>query len=136
MRAVVDTNVLISALFWGGVPRRVVDLAAAHVFATVTSADLLAELQVVLIDDFGVPAARAEEVLRDVLSYAEVVAVDVLPRGVVRDKGDEKVLSCALSGRADFIVTGDRDPLVLDRCVNADILTPREFLALLGSRAR
>ena len=49
IRAVIDTNVLISALFWGGAPRRVVDLASSGRFRALTSLELLAELEDVLV---------------------------------------------------------------------------------------
>jgi predicted nucleic acid-binding protein len=70
LRAVLDTNVLVSALFWAGTPRQVVDLAAAHVFQALTSRDMLAEFEAVLVEDFSLPAARVEAAVRDTLSYA------------------------------------------------------------------
>jgi predicted nucleic acid-binding protein len=65
MRAVVDTNVFISGLFWGGRPRRVMDLAAGGRFQALTSAELLLELEDVLTEDFEVPQERVDLVLRD-----------------------------------------------------------------------
>ena len=132
MRAVLDTNVLISALFWGGTPRQVVDLAASGRFQAVTSPELLAELTAVLAEDFDVPQDKLDLVLRDVLSYAEVVAVLEEPAIPVRDLADVKVLACALAGRADCIVTGDRDLLALPPLPEVRILTPRAFLDAEG----
>jgi uncharacterized protein len=132
MRAVLDTNVLISALFWGGTPRQVVDLAVSGHFQAVTSPELLAELTSVLADDFDVPQDKLDLVLRDVLSYAEVVAVLEEPTIPVRDLADVKVLACALAGRADCIVTGDRDLLALPPLPEVQILTPRAFLDAQG----
>ena len=132
MRAVLDTNVLISALFWGGTPRQVVDLAVSGHFQAVTSPELLAELTTVLADDFDVPQDKLDLVLRDVLSYAEVVAVLEEHAIPVRDLADVKVLACALAGRADCIVTGDRDLLALPPLPEVRILTPRAFLDAEG----
>jgi len=67
MRVVLDTNVLISALFWGGQPRRLVDLAIAGRIQAITSPELLGELERVLAEDFEVPQDKVEFVLRDVL---------------------------------------------------------------------
>jgi len=128
MRAVLDTNVIISALFWGGGPRRVVDLAASGRFQAITSPELLAELEDVLAEDFEVPQERVELILRDVLSWAEVAGPTeqvVLP---VRDLADVKVVACAVAGRADCIVTGDRDLLSLGEVQGIRMMTVRAFL--------
>jgi putative PIN family toxin of toxin-antitoxin system len=128
MRAVIDTNVIISALFWGGRPRRVVDLASAGRFQAITSGELLLELEDVLAEDFAVPQDRIDLILRDVLSYAELVVplekVDV----PVRDAADIKVVACAVAGRADFIVTGDSDLLALGQVGTVHIVGVAAFL--------
>jgi putative PIN family toxin of toxin-antitoxin system len=129
IRAVIDTNVYISALFGGGAPRRVVDLAAAGRFQALTSPELLTELEDVLADDFGVPQERLDLVVRDVLSYAVVVTPDEETPSVVRDPADAKVIACALAGGADFIVTGDADLLTLGEVERVRVVTVRRFLS-------
>jgi putative PIN family toxin of toxin-antitoxin system len=128
MRAVVDTNVFISGLFWGGRPRRVMDLAAAGRFHALTSAELLLELEDVLTEDFEVPQERVDLVLRDVLSYAEMIVPSEETSIAVRDVDDVKVIACAIAGRADCIITGDRDLLSLGEIQGISVLTPEEFL--------
>lgn len=129
LRAVLDTNVLISSLFFGGNPRRVVDLAAAGRFQAVSSIALLAELETVLLEDFRAPAERVEEIIRDVLSFCVIAPEMPEFTANVRDSGDVKVLACAVGGEADYIVTGDRDLLALGRWEDISILTPEQFLA-------
>jgi len=128
MRAVIDTNVIISALFWGGRPRRVVDLAAAGRFQAVTSP----ELDTVLAEDFDVPPERLDLILRDVLSYAELVGSVEELEAPVRDAADLAVIACALAGQADVIVTGDRDLLDLEQFRGVRVLSVSEFLLSLG----
>jgi len=128
MRVVLDTNVLISALFWGGRPRRVVDLAAAGRFQAVTSLELVAELEDVLAEDFEAPQERIELILRDILSHAELVGPTDDPGIAVRDPADVKVIACALAGRADCIVTGDADLLTLGEIRGVRVLTVAAFL--------
>ena len=134
MRVVIDTNVLISALFWAGAPRRVVDLAAGGRFQAVTSPELLAELEDVLAESSGVPQDRLDLILRDVLSYAELVVADEQPDITVRDAGDIKVVACAVAGRADCIVTGDKDLLDLRATHDVEIVPVGRFLQAWGSR--
>jgi len=128
MRAVIDTNVIVSALFWGGLPGRVVDHAASGRFQAVTSVELLVELEDVLAEDFAVPPERVDLILRDVLSFSEVIAPVEEIEAPVRDRGDVKVVACAVAGRADFIVTGDRDLLALGEVRGIRVATVRAFL--------
>jgi len=141
MRGVIDTNVLISALFWGGRPREIVDLAASGRFQTITSPELLLELEGVLTRAFDVPEDWVTLVLRDLLSYAEVVAPGEdsqpassdLPPGAdaLRDLDDLIVIAAALAGRADHIITGDGDLLSLSPIQDIYVLTPAQFLEVL-----
>jgi putative PIN family toxin of toxin-antitoxin system len=132
MRVVLDTNVLVSALFWGGQPRRVVDMAIAGRVQAVTSAELLLELAQVLAEDLEVPQDKVELVLRDVLSYAEVTVPVEEVEAPVRDPGDRKVITCAVAGRADYIVTGDRDLLALGQVHGVAVLSVHAFLSSVG----
>lgn len=136
MRVVIDTNVLISALFWGGAPRRVVDLAASGRLQAVTSPELLAELEDVLAEDFEVPQKRLDLILRDILSHAELITPDPELDIEVRDAGDVKVLACAVAGRADCIVTGDKDLLDLRRIPDRPPVRDVETLTVRAFRQR
>jgi len=128
MRVVLDTNVLISGLFWRGAPRAVLDAAASGRFQAVTSPSLLAELEEVLREDFEMPGPQRAEALSFVLSFAELVADGGEVPVEVRDPGDEKVIACAVEGRVDAIVTGDTDLLVLGTAGGIRVLTVRAFL--------
>ena len=128
MRAVLDTNVIISALFWGGRPRRVVDLAAAGRVQAITSGELLVELERVLAEDFAVPQERIELVLRDILSYAEVIVPAAEVEAPIRDLADVDVLCCAVGGGADYIITGDGDLLALGQVGEVRIVGVSAFL--------
>jgi putative PIN family toxin of toxin-antitoxin system len=128
VRAVLDTNVLISALFWGGRPGEVVAAAVAGRFRAVTSPELLAEFETVMVEDFGLPPDRAILALVDVLSYSHVVLPVSVDDITIRDITDAKVVACAIAGDADFIVTGDRDLLALRGVRSVAVLTVRAFL--------
>jgi uncharacterized protein len=132
MIAVIDSNVFVSEVLWGGVPARVVEMAKAGVFQAVTSPDLLRELRRALREKLGVPESRCEAVEKDILRYAGVVLPEENLGVPVRDPGDIRVIACAVAAHADFIVTGDRDLLVLREVRGARIVTPREFLDLLS----
>ena len=132
IKAVLDTNILLSSLFWKGQPRKIVDLAIENKFRAVTSADILEELKCVLEEDFSqVPYDVMERILRDILSYSALVIPKKITVKNLRDFQDTKIIACALEAEAEYIVTGDKDLLVLKEYARIKITTAREFLEAL-----
>jgi putative PIN family toxin of toxin-antitoxin system len=131
MRAVLDTNVVISGLFWKGAPRTLLEGAARGLFRPVTSPSLLAEFEEVLAGRFRLPAPALAEALAYIRAMADVVPDGGAVPEDVRDPGDRKVLACARTGTADAVVTGDKDLLALRGLSDIRILTVREFRDLL-----
>jgi putative PIN family toxin of toxin-antitoxin system len=112
MRAVADTNVVVSGLLWQGPPRRVLDLARAGTLELFTSPALLVELEDVLgRRKFARRLQAAGVESRDlVLGYAALARVVVpteKPAAIPEDPDDDEVLACALAARAEIIVSGD-----------------------------
>lgn len=132
-RVVFDTNIFISSVFWKGNPRRIVDLAAANKIISVTSPDILQEVETVLSEDFPeVPYERIEEIIRDILSYSHLASVDDIVVKSLRDIKDTKIISCAVSAKVDYIITGDKDLLVLKEYRGIKILNSKAFLDLFN----
>lgn len=126
MRVVFDTNVLISALVYGGLPRELLTRVFRGELTLLTSAVLMDELEEVLIARFAHDPSLARTVRAEVELLAEVVDVpDLAP--VARDPDDDAVLAAAIAGGASAIVTGDRDLLVLGEHHGIRIVTPRDF---------
>ncbi|MGA2167823.1 MAG: putative toxin-antitoxin system toxin component, PIN family [Terracidiphilus sp.] len=132
MRAVADTNVLISAFLFGGLPRVFVDLRLAGGFPLVTSGALLNELEEKLLGKFAVPKTKAEGFLSLLTRNALVVHPDFRVDAVPGDPDDNRVLECAVDGQADFIVSGDKHLLRLGSHAGIAILTVRQFLQTVG----
>ena len=133
IKAVLDTNILISGLFWKGLPRRIVDLASAQRFQSFTSVEILRELEAVLIEDFpDIPYAKITDILRDTLSYSQVVITEKIFIKHLRDLSDTKVIACAFAAEADYIVTGDKDILSLKEIKRIRIITARIFWEILA----
>ena len=126
MRVVFDTNVLISALIYGGLPRDLLTRVFRGELTLITSVVLMAELEEVLIDRFAHDAPLARTVRAEIELLAEVVDVSAVER-VARDVDDDSVLAAAIAGEASAIVTGDRHLLVLVEHHGIRIVTPRDF---------
>ena len=136
--AVLDTNVLVSALVApGGPPAQILDAWLEEGFTLVTSLYLVEELAHVLTYPRIAKRLRLDEaelaaVLADLLSRAQVVPGQLSLPGVTRDPKDDAVVACAVEGEAGYIVSGDQDLLTLGEFRGIRIVTPREYLGILG----
>ncbi len=132
--AVVDTNVLVSDLGWArSPPAKVVEAMLAGRFLLVSSPSLLAELDAVLRYPKLAAVFPQPEAVVDLVGE---IAVLVEPRrrlDVLQDEADNRVLEAAAEATADFIVTGDRGLLDLERYGTTVVVTPRSFLEHLGA---
>ena len=126
MRVVCDTNVLIAALVAEGLCRDIVKrrLPAHDLF---TSKGLLDELGETLRRKFQVDP-REVPFLKAYRARADLVNPEKLKRPVCRDPDDDLVLATAVAAKADCILTGDDDLLVLGRFAGIAILSPRAFV--------
>jgi len=137
IRAVLDTNVLVSGLVAEhGPPRRVLDAWLEGRYNLVTSLYLVEELIHVLsypriarrlcLDEEELAA-----ILAALLSKAEVTPGYLCLPGVTRDPKDDAVVACAKEGDADYIVSGDQDLLVLGEYEGIRVVTPHRFVEIL-----
>ncbi|MGA2468410.1 MAG: putative toxin-antitoxin system toxin component, PIN family [Thermodesulfobacteriota bacterium] len=134
MRVVADTNVLISALLFGGVSDQVFLAGLRGEIQLITSDPLLKELERVLKNKFKLDVHFVREVIDEVRNVAEVVEVSSHIDVISHPDEDNRVLECAVDGRADFIVTGDtRHILPLKEYRGIKILSPSEFIRRLPS---
>ena len=117
MRLVLDTNVVASAVLWGGVPRRLLQDGREKRVSLFTSIRLLAELTDILVrPKFERKLAASGLTIEQIVDrYAELAAV-VQPAAiaptVLDDPDDDQALACAVAARADLIVSGDRRHLL------------------------
>jgi uncharacterized protein len=134
VRVVADTNVLISALLFGGVSDQVFLAGLRGEIQLITSDPLLKELERVLKNKFKLDVHFVREVIDEVRHVAEVVEVSSHIDVISHPDEDNRVLECAVDGRADFIVTGDtRHILPLKEYRGIKILSPSEFIRRLPS---
>jgi putative PIN family toxin of toxin-antitoxin system len=139
MKAVLDTNVLVSALlFPGGAPDRVFRAALRGHYELVVSPFIIQELARVLEEKFGFTAEEAGAVAGFVESNAsEIVDPPEVLEIITSKKADNEILACALEAGADYLVTGDLKHIYpLQSVGTARIVSPAEFLAILQSEGK
>ena len=131
MRIVVDTNVLASAVFFGGKPGEPLRLILARAVSAVATQEILDEYQDTI--DY-----LLEKYKRRGLHFSAVPiysAMEIIPAktrvAVCRDPDDDKFISCAIDGQCYYVVSGDKDLLMLKKVRHVKIATVSEFLELL-----
>lgn len=128
-KVVIDTNVIISAFGWGGLPEEVINLAGSGKILNHTSVELIDELRRVLTySNLPFSAASRIEILETMFSISHIVQPSELLSFIKQDDSDDRVLECALSAEADFIITGDRHLLNIQQFRGISIITPENFL--------
>lgn len=132
MRVVFDTNVLISAILFGGVPGRLLKHAATKRVTLVTSAWILDEFDRTLRMKFDWPVATATAARATIEEISEIANPRVVTV-ISRDPDDDNVIATALEGCATDIVSGDKDLLELGAFAGIEIVRPRELLDRIES---
>jgi len=129
IRVVLDTNVYIASVFWKGVPHEVVIRGLGGAFLVVISFSLLEEIGETLTRKFNFPRQDTHALLEVITLNAYVVEPAIKVSVVERDPSDNKVIECAIAGKAEYIVSGDKDLLTLEQYKGIKIVKPVEFLA-------
>lgn len=134
-RLVLDTNVLLSALLFRSAAMTWLRTAwQSETILPLVSRDTVSELlRVFAYPRFGLTAPDRDDLLADYLPWCETVTIPVPPPVTpdCRDPLDQPFLVLALAGRADALVTGDRDLLALADAFPVPILTPADMKARL-----
>lgn len=127
LRVVVDSNVYVSAIVFGGTPKSLLMLAEMGYFEICTSPVIRHEVERTLKEKFHWP----QEQIHKACAPLWAIAHDVAPAttlAITDDPDDNRILECALEGKVQLIITGDDDLLRLKIFKNIEILKPRSFL--------
>lgn len=129
MRIVADTNVIVSALVFGGLPRRIFELSEVGAYEFFYSPHIQDETHRVLKEKFLWDERKLATYLADFWKIGFRVAPVQHIQVVTEDPDDDRILECALSARAEVIVSGDKHLLTLGSFGPVTIVSPRQFLS-------
>lgn len=129
MKIVLDTNMIISAILFGGNPKKVFNLCLEddNIKGCICP-ELLAELLSKLKYKFELKDAEIEIIKHMLTSRFEYILV-FKKSDICRDEKDNIILDLADCSRADYLITGDADLLVLKKVKVTRIMTPADFLS-------
>ncbi|TMI17190.1 putative toxin-antitoxin system toxin component, PIN family [Candidatus Bathyarchaeota archaeon] len=132
-RLVMDTSVLVSGIFFAkGNEAQILSYAIEGRAVLLASLDTLEELREVLTrPKFQLTQPEALTLFQMVLSRCEIVLNPEKAEAKCRDPDDQKFLDCAVAGKADHLVTGDPDLLVMERAGRTMILTGAQLVKVL-----
>lgn len=137
VKAVVDTNIWISALLNAGGPRKITELIEPGFFTPVVSKEIIEELVTVVNRPrlaAKIQEERTSRLIALIRKTAIIVEFSEIPK-VSRDPKDDVFLACAMASSADYLVTGDKDLLCLKEHGKTRIVSPAAFLIFLESVA-
>ncbi len=130
MRAVFDTNIFISALILpGSSAAKAILKVIEGSDELIISHDIIDEVLTVLSNNFS---RNREALSRTAVNLAEI-GIIVKPReriSVFQDEPDNRILECAAAGKADAIVTGDKEMLKLGSYKEIKIITLKDYLSM------
>jgi len=132
-RLVPDTNVWISAFITpGGLCDKLVPARGHDDLRFLTSRYLLKEIEEVLHRKFEMPGPVVEARLKYVIQHTQLVESKLVLSVIPACEADNRVLECAVAGRAHYLVTGDKGHLIpLGHYEGVEMVTPRKMVDLL-----
>jgi putative PIN family toxin of toxin-antitoxin system len=133
LRVVLDTTVWISGVFWQGIPYQILEIWKAGDFEIIVSEAILAEIERKLKEK----AARFEVETGVVNEWLDLIIGEVIfvrPQEKIqacRDPDDDMFLEAAVGGRAEFVVSGDKDLTDMGEFKEIKLVKPRQFYDFL-----
>jgi len=133
LRVVIDTTVWVSGIFWHGLPNEILEMWKAGDFEIIVSEAILEEIERKLHEK-AVEFEMETEVVSEWLDLITIEAIFVQPQEKIqacRDPEDDLFLKAAVEGRADFIVSGDKDLTDMGEFREIKLVKPRQFYDFL-----
>jgi putative PIN family toxin of toxin-antitoxin system len=132
VKIVIDSNIFVSSFFWGGYPREVFERVINGLDELYITDEIIKEITSVMNSSkFNANSSEIEDYIKIIEKYSKRIVSKNVLESTSRDKDDDKILQCGLDGDVDFIVTGDKDLLVLIEYEKIKIMKPKEYLEIV-----
>ncbi len=131
MRIVIDTNVVASAIFFGGKPKQLIELLLQKRFDSFVTAEIIEEYHETveyLINKY--PARKISVPLTQIVSACNIIESKSKVQ-VCRDPDDDKFISCAKDAKCLYVVSGDKDLLSIKEYEDVEIIAVSDFINIL-----
>ena len=130
IKVVLDTNVFVSGLLFGGLPAKLITLFQEGKFIPLLSKEILEEyISVLSYPKFQLNKNIIKEIIElELLPFVEIVCLKNKVALITEDPSDDKFLECGIDGNADYIISGDSHLLKVGNYKNVSIIKARTFL--------
>lgn len=152
MKVVLDTNIWVSAIIWGGLSEKLIELSKSHKITIVITNELLQELENTLnknkfknyLTQMNLKSSEIIDLVQELVDVYPCNLLNVTQTILdsknswgkmleqLRDPNDAIVILAAIATEAEIIITGDKDLLILNQISDIPILNVRDFLNLLN----
>lgn len=127
MKIVIDTNVLISGVFFCGFPRKILSSIIDRMFTACATVEIIDEYEEIIQEMIDRKQGHINKNILTPLIRAMEIIEPISDVKLSRDPDDDKFINCAKDARALYIVSGDKDLLVLEQYENIQSITAKEF---------
>ena len=128
MKVIIDTNVLVSGIFYGGIPKEILLAWKSGLFTLVISHDILEEyLETVQELQNRYSTVKALEIVQTIAVTSEITYSLILKEQICEDPDDDKFLAAALASKTKIIVSGDKLLKKVYGWSGISVLSPRKF---------
>jgi putative PIN family toxin of toxin-antitoxin system len=129
-RVIFDTNILISAVLSpNGKPFQCTALAKQNLITSLTCREILQEFEEKLVNKLRFELEVVQKIINEILAYSELITLTNIPRVIIDDPDDDIIIAVAVSGKANYILSGDKHLLNLKQHQDITIVTASEFLS-------
>ena len=133
VKVVLDTNVVLSAILFGGKPRQILEAALGGTIRICISGPTIGELEKVLQrPKFGFSSQMVQTIISEITAIAEWIEPQE-HRGLVKDDPEDNMfLDCAIEGKVDYLISGDHHLLSIGKCEGVQLINPDGFIEVLA----
>lgn len=136
IKVVFDTNILFSGTGWLGSPFHCLQLARQGKVTLLICREILAEYHEKLQSKLGVTPMQATRAVAEILSFSTLIEINRSLQVIADDPDDDKVIECAMTGEAGYIVSGDRHLLEMGEYKGIPIVRASAFVRMMAEQAK
>lgn len=123
----IDTNVLISGVFFGGFPRKILSAVVGQKITACATTEIINEYEEIVQEMINRKQGHINRAILSPLIKAMEIIEPVTHVEICRDPDDNKFLECAKDSYALYIISGDKDLLIIEKFENVQIITAKDF---------
>ena len=129
MKLVLDSNIFISAFYWGGKPQQILDRIVLGLDELYITNEILDEIEEVMArPNFKTAPQTIDVYIKAIEKIGKKIFTSGKITGICRDKDDDAIIECGVLPSADYLITGDNDLLVLEKYETMKIVSASDYL--------